>query len=80
MQVATRGFGRGERPDSHLGERQILRCPGDPSDAAEPRSHRGGPLVTGLRALLAIAVFLSVVDNEFGLTGAVAGGSVCCRA
>lgn len=33
--------------------------------------------MTGLRALFAIAVFLSVVcvlDNEFGLAGAVAGG------
>ena len=47
--------------------------------AAEPRSHRGGPLVTGLRALFAIAVFLSVVcallHNEFGLAGAVVGGA-----
>jgi hypothetical protein len=45
---------------------------------AERRSQRGGPLVTGLRALFAIVVFLSVVcvmDNEFGLAGAVAGGA-----
>ena len=52
--------------------------PERPADPAEPRSHRGGPLVTGLRALFAIAVFLSVVcvlDNEFGLAGAVAGGA-----
>ena len=49
-----------------------------PADPAEPRSHRGGPLVTGLRALFAIAGFLSVVcvmDDEFGLAGAVAGGA-----
>jgi len=42
-----------------------------------PRFQRGGLLVTGLRALFAIAVFLSVVcalDDEFGLAGAVAGG------
>ena len=48
----------------------------EPSDPAGPRSHRGGPLVTGLRALFVIAVFLSVVrilDNEFGLAGAVNG-------
>ena len=34
--------------------------------------------MTGLRALFAIAVFLSVVrvlDNEFGLAGAVVGGA-----
>ena len=52
--------------------------PERPSDPAEPRSHRGGPLVTALRALLAIAVFLSVVrvlDNEFGPAGAVVGGA-----
>ena len=59
--------------------------PETPSDPAEPRSHGGGPLVTALRALVAIAVFLSVVralDNEFGLAGAVVGEapSVCCRA
>lgn len=51
--------------------------PERPSDPAEPRSHRGGPLVTALRALFAIAVFLSVVrvlDNEFGLAGAAGGG------
>jgi len=50
----------------------------EPSDPAGPRSHRGGPLVTGLRALFVIAVFLSVVrilDNEFGLAGAVVGGA-----
>ena len=53
--------------------------PERPSDPAEPRSHRGGPLVTALRALFAIAVFLSVVralDNEFGPAGAVVGGAV----
>ena len=56
----------------------MLTCPRDPRIAAEPRSHRGGPLVTALRALFAIAVFLSVVrvlDNEFGLAGAVVGGA-----
>ena len=45
---------------------------------AVPRSQRGGPLVTGLRALFAIAVLLSVagvLDNEFGLAGAVVGGA-----
>ena len=52
--------------------------PERPADPAELHSHRGGPLVTGLRALFAIAVFLSVVsvlDNEFGLAGAVVGGA-----
>jgi hypothetical protein len=50
----------------------------EPSDPAGPRSLRDGPLVTGLRALFVIAVFLSVVcvlDNEFGLAGAVVGGA-----
>ena len=49
-----------------------------PADPAKPRSQRGGPLVTGLRALSAITVILSVVclmDSEFGLAGAVAGGA-----
>jgi hypothetical protein len=53
--------------------------PERPSDPAESRSHRGGPLVTALCALFAIAAFLSgvrVLDNEFGLAGAVAGGTV----
>ena len=52
--------------------------PESPSNAADPRSRRGGPLVTALRALVAIAVFLSVVcvlDNQFGLAGAVVGGT-----
>ena len=50
-----------------------------PPDAAEPRSHRGGPLVTALCVLFAIAAFLSVVrilDDEIGLAGAAAGGAV----
>ena len=52
--------------------------PERPADPAEPHSHRSGPLVTGLRALFAIAVLLSVagvLDNEFGLAGAVVGGA-----
>ena len=52
--------------------------PERPSDAAEPRSHHGDPQVTALRALVAIAVFLSVVcvlDNQFGLAGALVGGA-----
>jgi hypothetical protein len=52
--------------------------PERPSDPAESRSHRGGPLVTALCALFAIAAFLSgvrVLDNEFGLAGAVVGGA-----
>jgi hypothetical protein len=47
-------------------------------DPAEPRPHRGGPLVTSLCVLFALAAFLSVVrvlDSEFGLAGAVAGGA-----
>ena len=52
--------------------------PERPADPAETHSHRSGPLVTGLRALFAIAVLLSVagvLDNEFGLAGAVVGGA-----
>jgi len=52
--------------------------PERPSDPAEPRSHHGGSFLTTLCALFAIAAFLSVVrvlDNEFGLGGAVTGGA-----
>jgi len=47
-------------------------------EPAEPRSHRGGSILTTLCALLAISAFLSVVrvlNNQFGLAGAVAGGA-----
>ena len=51
--------------------------PESPADPAEPHSRTGGRLVT-LCALFVIAAFLGVVrvlDNEFGLAGAVAGGA-----